>query len=701
MLDATNQTVEDVHSEVCGGSPNVIPPTRGKMGRPSRIQAINLATKLSSSSDEFFGRKGQSMGFHNSTRKYQSIGAKLPRLARRTAAAAIALAILTSQWGCSMEQVAHSNQVFWEYFNPSNSFLNPSEVGRFDRAQPFGEARFVQLPILDTIDLVDQPVDHWANASDPTPADLAPENKEYVFGIGDTVGVSIYELISPGQSYERNSQITETGSINIQSLGNIPVIGLTPTQLEEKIRQVVVDKGILAPAGNGNPGPQVTVTLLGSRQRVFSILGAVGGPGTYNIISNDFRLLDALALARDVQVQPGMDYLFVIRQPSPGDKPAAPALPVPGASTKPGDALNAITDIEHNATGPASKSATDSAPATAPAKTLPTDSAPATQPGTKSGVRGSDAEPLPTLVRELPDSMKAGIPHAMVVAGTGRVTSVANDLDAALDATAPATTKAADTATAPAATEASAASAPATTTASTASRPHDTDLDAAMSQPSVDTAQYGFVEGKLVLLPHKTTTAPGGAVAVMTPTTGPNATASGPASLEPPSTETGAELLQTQRVIRIPIQALREGVSRYNIIVRPGDVINIPNADPGEFYLMGHVARPGVYTLTGRKVTLKQAVAAAGNLDSAALPRRCEFIRRVGPDQEVTIQVNLQAIFNGEQPDLFLKPNDVLNVGTDLFASLLAVTRNGYRASYGFGFVYDKNLDTSGSGNSN
>jgi hypothetical protein len=98
-----------------------------------------------------------------------------------------------------------------------------------------------------------------------------------------------------------------------------------------------------------------------------------------------------------------------------------------------------------------------------------------------------------------------------------------------------------------------------------------------------------------------------------------------------------------------------------------------------------------VYTLTGRKITLKMAVASAGNLDNLAIPRKCEVIRRIGPNQEAVVQVNLQAIFDGDQPDIFLKPNDLVNVGTDAVAPFLAVTRNAYRASYGWGFLYDRN----------
>jgi protein involved in polysaccharide export with SLBB domain len=103
------------------------------------------------------------------------------------------------------------------------------------------------------------------------------------------------------------------------------------------------------------------------------------------------------------------------------------------------------------------------------------------------------------------------------------------------------------------------------------------------------------------------------------------------------------------------------------------------------------VNRPGVFALSGQKITLKMAVAAAGNLDALAIPRRCDLIRRIGANQEVVVQVNLQAIFQGTQPDIFLKSNDVVNVGTDAIAPFLAVTRNGYRAAYGWGFTYDRN----------
>ncbi len=54
--------------------------------------------------------------------------------------------------------------------------------------------------------------------------------------------------------------------------------------------------------------------------------------------------------------------------------------------------------------------------------------------------------------------------------------------------------------------------------------------------------------------------------------------------------------------------------------------------------------------------------------------------------------VNLEKIASGEQPDFFIKPDDLINVGTHPTARYRAVIRNAFRASYGFGFVYDRNF---------
>jgi polysaccharide export outer membrane protein len=173
--------------------------------------------------------------------------------------------------------------------------------------------------------------------------------------------------------------------------------------------------------------------------------------------------------------------------------------------------------------------------------------------------------------------------------------------------------------------------------------------------------------------------------------------AGAPASLPSPLSRRAVEWEEMEvppynRIIEVPAQQLRDGDPRFNIVVRPGDMIRVTAGDIGQYYLMGHVNRPGVYSLTGQRITVKQAVAAAGGLDALAWPDRVEVIRRIGGDRETTIPVNLDRIFNGLDPDFFLKPDDIVNVGTHAVAPFLLTIRSAFRLTYGFGFVWDRNF---------
>jgi polysaccharide biosynthesis/export protein len=168
--------------------------------------------------------------------------------------------------------------------------------------------------------------------------------------------------------------------------------------------------------------------------------------------------------------------------------------------------------------------------------------------------------------------------------------------------------------------------------------------------------------------------------------------AAGPAT-RPSGFEFNAPLPEDQStIIRVPMRQLINGDLKYNVVVRPQDTIVVPIPEAGEFYMGGHVQRVGVYSLTGRQITLKQAVISAGMLDEVAIPERTEVIRRVGRDREVFVRVNLVKVFEGKQPDIFLKPYDIVQVGTNALAPFLAAIRNSFRFTYGFGFIYDRNF---------
>ncbi len=155
-----------------------------------------------------------------------------------------------------------------------------------------------------------------------------------------------------------------------------------------------------------------------------------------------------------------------------------------------------------------------------------------------------------------------------------------------------------------------------------------------------------------------------------------------------------AEDLFTQRVIRVPMDPLQQGAAQYNIVIRPGDIIRIPAPEQGVVYVGGRgITRPGTYNMPAAgRLTLTKAIIAAGGLSPIGVPQRVDLTRMVGEDRQATIQLNLAAIYEGTQPDVFLKPDDVVNCGTNFWAAPLAVIRGGFRTSYGFGFLLDRNF---------
>jgi polysaccharide export outer membrane protein len=147
------------------------------------------------------------------------------------------------------------------------------------------------------------------------------------------------------------------------------------------------------------------------------------------------------------------------------------------------------------------------------------------------------------------------------------------------------------------------------------------------------------------------------------------------------------------RIIKIDYQALAKGDSDQNIVIRPGDRIYVDTPEVGVVYIDGEVVRPGVYQLpVAGRLTLSRLVAAAGGLNPLAIPERVDFTRKIGTDRQATLRVNLAAIMNRAEPDLFIRRDDHVHVGTNFWAAPLAVIRNGFRMTYGFGFLLDRNF---------
>lgn len=147
----------------------------------------------------------------------------------------------------------------------------------------------------------------------------------------------------------------------------------------------------------------------------------------------------------------------------------------------------------------------------------------------------------------------------------------------------------------------------------------------------------------------------------------------------------------TQRIIRIPAQKLIKGDMRYNIVIEPGDIIRVPTRPQSLYFVAGFVNRPGGFSLAP-KLTLMRAIDQAGGVNTLGVPERIELVRMLDNDRQATIQLDLRAINRGLEPDIYLKANDRINVGSAIWTYPAAVIRNGFRASYGFGFLLDRNF---------
>ncbi len=153
-----------------------------------------------------------------------------------------------------------------------------------------------------------------------------------------------------------------------------------------------------------------------------------------------------------------------------------------------------------------------------------------------------------------------------------------------------------------------------------------------------------------------------------------------------------ADLSDLARIIVIDLEALKEGDPRQNIVIRDGDTVIVPPLEIGRFYVMGEVVRPGPYDLTGQRMTVKMAIASAYGLNEIAWPSNSLLVRRIGTNQELRIPIRLDRILAGKDPEILLKPDDVIMVGTHIASPFLAVLRNSFRMTYGFGFIYDRNF---------
>jgi protein involved in polysaccharide export with SLBB domain len=503
----------------------------------------------------------------------------------------------------------------------SNKFFDPVQIGRF-RPVPAVNV------ILDSLGVAEETPSVWEGAEEPKPIDVIAYKTDYVFRPGDIVRITIFELLQQGLPFTNDYEVTE--------IGVIEAAGLTESQLEEEIRQML-SPSILKE-------PSVVVALMGSQQRSYSIWGdGVPRPGRYGIPRYDFRLTDAIATAGGVR-QFNVSYVYVSR-------------PVTGKEVTAESVEEKVTEPEVPEEKEMIEPEKEMLEIIAPRAKQQWPRTPLSFDKDKNG--GARLVMASTEMITDKELAEAALPEGFEPLTKNELAPVGvKDIPESLE-------EAADR------------------------EPTEVAGEPTTKEDEKGRIEWIFQDGKWV------------PIQIGRPKTAkPEAKVEPEKAAEPLKKrvpeefgweEIGTAGVQT-RVIEIPADKLRSGDPRYNIVIRPSDSIHVPVDVTGEYFIYGNTNYQGVVPMDGRPVTLKMAVAAAGGLGALAWPRRCEVTRRIGRNKEETVMVDLDKIASGEQPDFFIKPLDLINVGTHPTTRFRAVMRNAFRATYGFGFIYDRNF---------
>ncbi len=128
----------------------------------------------------------------------------------------------------------------------------------------------------------------------------AAEQNDYILGPGDSVRIAVYQ--NPDLSLE--ARLNEGGSISYPLLGNIKLGGISVSDAEKKIASGLKD-------GNFIKQPQVSILLIGATANQVSVLGLVGKPGRYPLVTGSNKLSEVMAMAGGITQGAGSDIVVI------------------------------------------------------------------------------------------------------------------------------------------------------------------------------------------------------------------------------------------------------------------------------------------------------------------------------------------------------------------------------------------------------
>ena len=95
--------------------------------------------------------------------------------------------------------------------------------------------------------------------------------------------------------------------------------------------------------------------------------------------------------------------------------------------------------------------------------------------------------------------------------------------------------------------------------------------------------------------------------------------------------------------------------------LQDGDIVKVHAAEPNTIYAGGLVntPRPLIFA-PGVKVTILQALAAAGGLRTDVFPKEGTLIRRLPDGQDVQVKLDLDRLAKGKDPNITMAAGDIL-----------------------------------------
>lgn len=125
------------------------------------------------------------------------------------------------------------------------------------------------------------------------------EAVDYRLGDGDTISVSIFQ----NPDLNRETRVSENGSITFPLVGSVKIGGLTISDAEQAIAAALK-------AGDYIKEPQVSIQLLKNSGNQVSVLGQVARPGRFPLETFRIKLSEILAIAGGI-TQDGSDTIVV------------------------------------------------------------------------------------------------------------------------------------------------------------------------------------------------------------------------------------------------------------------------------------------------------------------------------------------------------------------------------------------------------